>query len=482
MTRRIADLLEYVTIASLLVTLVSGMILGSGVSATARGVFLALVGVTCLVSGFAMLFAGRWRIVRSLLWLPLFLFLCLGALQITPTVQAYLPENSLNGGDVISASRHATLQMTIWLSGGIMLAFVVGSQIRTTDRLSVATGVLTLSLWVVGLVGFGQTLLGRPQLAGFISPDDPKVPAIIHDIYGADSAHGLVAYGSWMQTSSGDVSLFVPKAAAYRYFGGFLDAKHWAACVMVLVPMLLAMCVHLAGYAGVGGWRTHGQTQQSWLLWTVGLCMSGTAAWMGDPVVVPTVLTASLLITVFWMGPDERKRAFFPGMAYLAVMAGICAAYLSLIGVPPFLERFQAWLSDSQSLREMLEGHWLFGIGLGSTGDVWPMYRSHSATVGHEGSSLLALAAEIGVVGSALIGVMMFYVLIASFAVYSRLDQDGRVALAGSWGGLVGLLLFGAFGPALDLPVVLGLAIFALACLMRALAGGFRNEEALLAV
>ena len=481
MSRRIADLWEYLSIAGLLIALMSGMVLGSGVSSTARGIFLLLAATSFLFSGIAMLFAGRWRIVRSPLWLPLILLLGLGVVQMTPAAGQFLPKDALEGGDVVSASRHATLQMIVWLAGGIMLAFVVSSQIRTADRFSIATGTLTLALWVVGLVGFGQTLLERPQLLGFISPDDPKIPAVVHDIYGADTAHGLVAYGNWATATNVETTLFVPQAATYRYFGGFLDARHWAACVMVLLPMLLASTIHLFGYAGVGGWRTHGQTQQSWLLWTIGLCMAGTAAWMGDPVVVPAVMTLALAVVMFWIGQDERKRGFFPCMAYLAVMAGICGAYLWLVGTPPFLERFQTWMADSKSFETMLQQHWLFGIGLGTTGDVWPMYRSHSSAVAHEGSSLFALGAEIGIVGIGIICLMILYVLLRSMIVFRSLDQDGRIALAGSWGGLVGLLLYAAVGPALDLPVVLGLALFALACLMRSLAGGFRNEEALLA-
>ena len=46
MSRRIADFLEYFSMASLLITLISGMVLGSGVSAAARGIFLFLVAVT----------------------------------------------------------------------------------------------------------------------------------------------------------------------------------------------------------------------------------------------------------------------------------------------------------------------------------------------------------------------------------------------------------------------------------------------------
>ena len=347
----------------------------------------------------------------------------------TPAVQSYLPKEALAGGDVISASRHATLQMTVWLIGGVLLTFVTSIQIRTADRFSIATGTLTLALWVIGLVGFGQTLLGRPQLAGFLSPDDPKIPALVHDIYGADTAHGLVAYGNWTIFRSGETSLFIPQAATYKYFGGFLNARHWAACVTVLLPMLLASCIHLAGYAGVGGWRTHGQTQQSWILWTVGLCMAGTASWMGDPVIVPSVLSLSLVVTLFWMSQDERKRAFILCMAYLVMMVGVCGSYLWFVGPPPFLERFQTWCSDGESLEAILRQHWLLGTGLGTTGDVWPMYRSHSAAVAHEGSSLLALAAEIGLRrhldprtddSDCLCGLCL---------IYGRLDQDGRSRL-----------------------------------------------------
>ncbi|MBY0588059.1 hypothetical protein K2X85_12835 [bacterium] len=477
MRPRLAEIMGSLTLFAVGVTLSSGMILGSGSSAISRGVFLVLAATSVLLAFLAMLADGRWRIVRSFLWIIVTCWLGLAVAQIFPTLLNHLPQAmhpQENGA--VSLYRHATLQSIVWMSGVVALLLSVSSHVRTGSMFANVTAGLSLVLWGIGLIGFFQTLADRPQLLGSIDLNDPRLPSIVRDIYGGDPAAGMLAYHPWDQVTVAETSFFAPAMPTMRFFGGFLDVRHWGASVAVLLPMLLAACCYYSSFAGIGGFRTHTQSQQSNLFWLVGLCMAGTAAWMADPIVMPAILTISLLWVILFIGRPDRGTACRLGLFYLLTMAGVCGGYWWLHGTLDFAKRYQEWASTLPTIMSLYQQRPLWGTGLATSSELGhPM--SSIASI----NSLAALALEMGLLGISLVGLALLYILIRSIWVYRLLDRDGQIAWAGSTGSLLALALVSLVGPGLDIAVVAGLATFSLGCLMRTLAIGLRDEEALLA-
>jgi hypothetical protein len=476
MKQRLAEVFDGLTLFALGVTLASGMFLGSGSSDIARGIFLLLAATSFTLAGLAMLFDGRWRIVRSPLWILVFAWIGLAVLQIFPALSNQLPQPIKPPGTAaVSLYRHATLQSIVWSVGGIAILFVASVQVRTGSRFAATTAGLCLTLWGVGLIGFFQTLADRPQLLGAFDINNPRLPSIVRDIYGGDPAAGMIAYHPWQHVTVADTSFFVPAQANHRLFGGFLDVRHWGAAVVIMLPMLLASCCYYSSFAGIGGWRTHAQSQQSNLFWLIGLCMAGTAAWMADPVVIPFIMTVSLLVVVLFIGPSDRATACRLGLLYLLTIGSVCAAYYGINGAPPFLARYQQWVAQVDDFRQLFQQHPIWGTGLGTTFDLGQPSTSILRV-----SSLGALALEVGLAGIVLLGLALLYLFLRSCWVLRQLDRDGQIAWAGSIGSLVASALISLVGPGIDVAVVAGLAIFSLGCLMRTLAMGLRDEEALL--
>jgi hypothetical protein len=478
MRQRLAEIFDGLTLFAIGVTLASGMFLGSGASAIAHGVFLILAATTLILAGFAMASDGRWRIVRSPLWIVLAAWIGLAIVQILPTLSNQLPEAIRpNETGPLSLYRHASLQSLLWMAGGLALLFSISSHVRTGSRFAAMAVGLSLTLWGVGLIGFFQTLADRPQLLGTFELNDPRLPDFVRDIFGGHPATGMIAYHPWEEVGTSDTTFFVPANVTYRLFGGFLDARHWGASVAVMLPMLLAACAYYSSFAGVGGWRTHTQSQQSNLLWLIGLCMAGTAAWMADPVTIPAILTVSLLMVVLLIGRQDRSAACGMGLIYLLVMGGVCGVYWWMNGTPPFLARYQQWVDKSNDFINLWNEHPWWGTGLATTTEL-----GHASTSILSVSSLAALALEVGLFGVGIIGLGILYAFARSLWIYRSLDRDGQVALAGSWGSLVAAGLVSLVGPGIDIAVVIGLTILSLGCLMRTLAVGLKDEEALLAV
>jgi hypothetical protein len=478
MRRLTVRLLEQGSLAALVLSASSGMLLGSGVSATARGVFVVLASSAFVLAVLAMGLAGRLRVVASPLWWALLLVPILGVAQWWPGISSLSASVGIPAESLGSLHRHATLHQVIWWSAGLLYVAAWTMQVRTMSRAVSVASILTLVLWGVGLVGWGQSLLGRGELMGWVSLDDPRLPAVVSDVFSTRSAAGLLAYRPWESTSSLEVPMYFPMHHRADLFGGFLSARDWSACVVVLLPMLMGVCVYLGGFAGVGGWRTHQQSRQMSLLWLVGLAMVATSAWMGDPVTVPTVATLSLFVVVVMVSAEDRKRAYGLGIAYLLAMGGVCGAYALMKGTPAFASTLERWIADNRTLVDVFGEHWLLGTGLGTFGDIWPSYRSAPASLPHQVSSLAVWIVETGVVGGAMLALATLYVLIRALVVCRRLDAGGRAMLAGSLGGLVALVLTSLAGSGFELPVVMTIALSLWSVLMRSLAGGYRMEDA----
>ncbi len=478
MRQRLAEIFDGLTLFAIGVTLASGMFLGSGASAIAHGLFLILAATTLLLAGLAMAADGRWRLVRSPLWLVVAAWIGLAIVQILPALSNQLPEaiRPREAGP-LSLYRHASLQSLIWTIGGLALLFSISSHVRTGSRFAAMTVGLSLTLWGVGLVGFFQTLADRPQLLGTFELNDPRLPDFVRDIFGGHPASGMIAYRPWEEVVTADTTYFAPATVTHRLFGGFLDAKHWGASVAVMLPMLLSACAFYSSFAGVeAGEPIPSRSNRI----SFG---SSVFAWPAPPHGWPTPSLSP---------PSSRSRcssSCFSSAGKIGLRhadSGSCTCWSWVASAEPIggsrellpssLDTTSGWARRPTSSA--------FGMNIlgGGTGLATSTELGYSSTSILSISSLAALAQEVGLVGVGIIGLGLLYALARSLWIYRSLDRDGQVALAGSWGSLIAAGLVSLVGPGIDVAVVIGLAILSLGCLMRTLAVGLKDEEALLAL
>ncbi len=157
-----------------------------------------------------------------------------------------------------------------------------------------------------------------------------------------------------------------------------------------------------------------------------------------------SLLLSFSLISLFFRSPWKR-RSFSRGSILILGLAVLWAAW---IGLDAVINRFF-------TASEGLEGRWvfwvntfqifkdfpIFGSGLGTYLQVFPMYRSFytQGLVSHAENDFLQLASEVGVVGFGLLSVVFFYLFIKALSgIRSLSDHEPRRYIA--IGGVVGIL------------------------------------------
>lgn len=477
MGRQLGSMLDVLALLAVVMALISGMILGSGVSAVARSLFVLWAALALILGLVAMTFQGRWEFVPSLLWLVGASVLFLGVVQWWPGLgRSMLGESSPHA--TISASPHATFQWVLWGGAALALAVTIVAVVRHLGRMTSVTTALAVTLALLGVIGTVQTMTSRHGIGGVLDPTDPRLPSFVADIYGVDSAVGLLAYRPWEGAEViADTRLFLPKRPDLRLFGGLLDGRHWALAVAMILPLLTVAAIHSASMTNGESWRTHVESHRAGLLGILGFALTAAAVWFGDPIIVPLAIVLPLVLVVLVMGRVHRARAvrFAAGlMLVLVVSAGLRFAFQ---GIPDVSGRWQSWRAESASYVAMLQdGGWL-GVGWGAVPELLYSYRAFPSTLENQGGSFLAWGAEVGFVGLALVAWGVGYVVLRMAWSYRSLADDDRLALAGSLGALLALLVASLLGPGFDVPVLLGIALFACGMLIRALAGRFRIEE-----
>lgn len=470
---------EWMAIALATLAIASGFLLGSGKSATAQSVFVALGAAALLWSVLSMLVAGTFRLVRSPLWLCGAAMVALGAFQILPHGASYLPKSDFwlnqansSASASISLNRAATLQTLLWMGGAMAILFVLSAHVRTTRRLCGVTAALSITLGLSGFVGSLQTIAGREaMLGGIVSLD--QAPVFLQQAFTAGR-------DSWIWSavaSTAEGMMFLPEPPRHKFFGGMLSPAHFAACVAVGLPLVLAMVVYLAGFAGSGGWRTHAESKFAHLLWTLGLCLAGTAAWFGDPILVPGLLLLLLAVTSILIGRGERRRGVPRFLLAAVVVAAVAGVWIVTHGLPNLRVRYDTWLADVTALAQWIRDNPWLGCGLGTGGDVASLYRVDAGSPS-EVSSLAILIGEIGFVGASILGVGFLFAVVNFLWNYTSLDRDSKIVLAGSATGLIGLGVLAAYGNSIA-PAAMAAALLPAAAFLRSIAGGFRDEEAL---
>ena len=230
--------------------------------------------------------------------------------------------------------------------------------------------------------------------------------------------------------------------------GTFINRNYFAGYLLMVIPLsvgfLFSREANRTGrYRGWRHWLSSldGKTLLigfSVMVMIVGLLFS--ASRMG----IVSLLLSFSLISLFSRNP-WKERTFSRGSILILGLAILWAAW---IGLDAVIDRFF-------TASEGLEGRWafwvntfqifkdfpMFGSGLGTFIQVFPMYRSiHiQGLVSHAENDFLQLASEVGVIGLGLLLVLFFYLFMKALSGIRSLSESepGRhIAI----GGLVGIL------------------------------------------
>lgn len=483
--------LDKASVAAIIAAALCGMLLGGGVSATARSVFCLLAAAAFFCSTASMLVEGRWRMFASpLLALPMALAL-LAIAQLAPlpglaNLRATSPWVSNKSTDVlmVSANRHATLQACLLFVGSGLLAFAAAHQLRTAKRVRLVGVVMLVALVLSCVVGVTQQSIKNRNPFGLF-PLANANPAL-RDVFSKETAIGLASYRAWQELPASvhlkagldnASDFYAPATNAVEPFAGFLERRQWAVCAVALIPLLLTFAAQLLTQAtayGVGDWLWTWESKRAmqWLLAAFGLI--GLATWFGDPLATPLCILVAGAVSFFALtGPGRKKALRLAALAFMvaAVVGGIRLSTGG--GLNVLRDRVDRAAADNRSLLVAFADHRWFGCGLGAVGELWTIYRPTSAESAVQASSLLAAAVEVGWLGIAIAGLTAVYLTAKWFWVRSRFDPQARLMVGGIVSALVAMTAFAAVGPGMEAPVALALVAVLLGCLARGLGGGY---------
>jgi O-antigen ligase len=230
--------------------------------------------------------------------------------------------------------------------------------------------------------------------------------------------------------------------------GTFINRNYFAGYLLMVIPLSVGFLFSReAGRAGrYRGWR-HGLSSLDGKTLLIGfgvivmiLGLLFSASRMG----ILSLLFSFSLITLFFR--SFRKEGTFSRGPILIL--GLAILWAAWIGLDAVISRFFA-------ASEGLKGRWafwvntfqiykdfpMFGSGLGTFFQVFPMYRSFHITglVTHAENDFLQLLSEVGTLGTGLLAALFFFLLWRAFSGIRALAH-GEPARYIALGGLVGIL------------------------------------------
>jgi len=150
------------------------------------------------------------------------------------------------------------------------------------------------------------------------------------------------------------------------------------------------------------------------------------------------------LISLLFRNPEGGKRFSRPSILILS-LAVLWAAWVGLDAVisrffttsESFEDRWTIWVNTFQIIKD----YPLFGTGLGTFTQVFPMYRSFHirGLVTHAENDFLQLIAEVGLLGIGLLGILFFYLFYCGVSGIRSLSFRDPKRYIGV-GGMVGIL------------------------------------------
>lgn len=230
--------------------------------------------------------------------------------------------------------------------------------------------------------------------------------------------------------------------------GTFINRNAFAGYLLMAIPLSMGYLFSRGPHAmgSSMGWRHRLSSLDGKslligfgvILMILGLLFS--ASRMG---IVGLLLSFSL-ISLLFRNPEGGKRFSRPSILILS-LAVLWAAWVGLDAVisrffsapESFGDRWRFWVSTFHIIKD----YPLFGTGLGTFTQVFPMYRSFHirGLVTHAENDFLQLASEAGLVGAGLLLILfiyLFYRAISGLRSLSRRDPARYVGI----GGLIGIL------------------------------------------
>ena len=231
--------------------------------------------------------------------------------------------------------------------------------------------------------------------------------------------------------------------------GTFINRNYFAGYLLMVIPLSLGYFLSKKiGAARYRGWRYQltsldgKSTLIAFGIILMILALLLTASRMG---IAALLLSFSVIIFLF-RGPGRERR--FSGTA--ALIFGLAILWAAWIGLDTAISRFFATSEDFESrwtiwadTFAIVKDFPLFGSGLGTFTQVFPLYRSDHI-IGlrtHAENDFLQLASEVGLIG---IGILFIICILVSYRVVSGMrslaSESQRYIATGGMIGLVALM------------------------------------------
>ncbi len=230
--------------------------------------------------------------------------------------------------------------------------------------------------------------------------------------------------------------------------GTFINRNAFAGYLLMVIPLsmgyLFSREVHSIGHSS--GWRHRLSSLDGRslliafgiILMILGLLFSASRMGIGS------LLLSFSLVSLLFRNPEKGRRlsgasVLIFGLALLwALWIGLDAVISRFFTTSESLEdRWRLWVNTFQIIRD----YPLFGAGLGTFTQVFPIYRSFHirGLVTHAENDFLQLIAEAGILASGVLGILFIYLIYRGMAGIRSLSQKDPKRYLGL-GGMVGIL------------------------------------------
>lgn len=230
--------------------------------------------------------------------------------------------------------------------------------------------------------------------------------------------------------------------------GTFINRNAFAGYLLMVIPLsmgyLFSRAPHQMGRSM--GWRLRlSSLDGKSLLIAFGivlmiLSLLFSASRMG----IASLLLSFSLISLLFRNPEGEKRLSRPSILILS-LALLWAIWIGLDTVisrffttsESFEDRWTTWVNTFQIIKD----YPLFGTGLGTFTQVFPMYRSFHirGLVTHAENDFLQLISEVGLLGIGLLGILFFYLFYRGVSGIRSLSYGNPERYVGM-GGMIGIL------------------------------------------
>jgi O-antigen ligase len=260
--------------------------------------------------------------------------------------------------------------------------------------------------------------------------------------------------------------------------GTFINRNHFAGYLLMVIPLSVGFLFSReALHRGQSmGWRHRlasldGKTLLigfSVIVMVLGLLF--TASRMG----ILSLLLSFSLISFLFRNPEKGKR-FSKTVVLIFGLALLWAAWIGLDAVisrffsvsEGFEERWKIWVNTFQIFKDFP----LFGSGLGTFVQVFPMYRSFHirGLVTHAENDFLQLASEVGIIGAGLLLILFFFLFLKALSGIRLMShrEAGRYIGISGLAGILALMLHSIVERNIQVPANAFLYVFILAVVLR---------------